>query len=304
MNIQHATRKFLAIGLSMVGLGLSGVAAAAGTSFAQPQLVREYSLQVPQKRVDATLAKVRALEFSGVAVAQGYDWDSVESKLNRYPQYLGRVEGYDLPFYYIRGEGRSPAVKLIAPGRPGAITEILARVDTLTYPSQHGGKAVDAVSVIVPALPGAGFSLMPGQPVQIAETARVWNALVTEVVGQPRYSIEAAGIGAEIAAEMARAYPQSVIATIDGGQEPEVQVASGEALLTDVMLHLFNQAGMEQNLQLRPAPLARNDGDFWPTFIAKPVRLARPTMVAVKRPLAGGSDIQLVSLGHSTPAAR
>jgi len=118
---------------------------------------------------------------------EGYDWRAAEAELNRYPQYVARVEDFDLHFVHVVGEAQGRRPLLITHGWPGSHYEFWEVIDRLAFPSRHGGKAEDAFDLVIPSIPGYGFSAKPQTPFGQRATARVFNALMTEVLGYERY---------------------------------------------------------------------------------------------------------------------
>lgn len=112
----------------------------------------------------AQLAKVRSLvEYWGT----GYDWREVEARLNALPQFITEIDGVDIQFAHIRSPHPDALPMLMTHGWPGSIIELLKVIDPLTNPTAHGGRAEDAFHLVLPTLPGHGFS---GKP-----TSTGWN---------------------------------------------------------------------------------------------------------------------------------
>ncbi|MEW2289232.1 epoxide hydrolase, partial [Streptomyces sp. NPDC047841] len=106
----------------------------------------------------AQLAKVRPLvEYWGTR----YDWRKVEARLNALPQFITEIDGVDIQFAHIRSPHADALPMLMTHGWPGSIIELLKIVDPLTNPTAHGGRAEDAFHLVLPTLPGYGFSGTP-----------------------------------------------------------------------------------------------------------------------------------------------
>jgi len=118
---------------------------------------------------------------------EGYDWRAAQAELNRYPQFTARVEDFDLHFVHVIGEAQGRRPLLITHGWPGSHYEFWEVIDKLAYPSRHGGKPEDAFDLVIPSLPGFGFSSKPKRPIGQRATARLFNMLMTEVLGYDRY---------------------------------------------------------------------------------------------------------------------
>jgi pimeloyl-ACP methyl ester carboxylesterase len=181
---------------------------------------RPFTLRVP----DETLADLRARldrvrwpdEAPGAGWAHGtslaylkelvsywrdrYDWRAHEARLNRWRQFTAPVGGIDIHFIHEPGVGPAPLPLLLSHGWPGSIVEFAEVIGPLTDPVAHGGRAEDAFDVIVPALPGYGFSDKPmhtgWNPAKIAET---WISLM-RALGYPRWVAQGGDWGAVVTA--------------------------------------------------------------------------------------------------------
>lgn len=125
-----------------------------------------------------------------------YDWRGAVADLNRFPQFTARVEDFDLHFLHVVGEadGRRPLI--LTHGWPGSHYEFWDAIEKLAFPSRHGGNAADAFDLVIPSLPGFGFSSKPARPVGQRTTARLFNTLMTDVLGYPAYLAQGGDWGA------------------------------------------------------------------------------------------------------------
>ena len=130
--------------------------------------------------------------------ADGYDWRGALAELNRFPQFTTRIEDFDLHFVHVVGEAGGKRPLLLSHGWPGSHYEFWASIEKLAFPSRHGGRAEDAFDVVVPSLPGFAFSSKPKTPFGQRGTARVFNTLMTEVLGYDRYLAQGGDWGAVI----------------------------------------------------------------------------------------------------------
>jgi microsomal epoxide hydrolase len=96
--------------------------------------------------------------------ADGYDWRAAVADLNRFPQFTARVEDFDLHFLHVVGEAGGKRPLILTHGWPGSHYEFWASIEKLAYPSRHGGDPADAFDLVVPSLPGFGFSSKPARP--------------------------------------------------------------------------------------------------------------------------------------------
>lgn len=120
-----------------------------------------------------------------------YDWRKHEAELNRYPQFLCEVDGVDIHFWHVRGQGPAPTPLLLIHGWPGSIYEFHHLIEPLTNPAAHGGDPADAFDVIIPALPGYGFSGKPREPGwNPVRIAAAFDRLMVKGLGYPRYGAQ------------------------------------------------------------------------------------------------------------------
>jgi pimeloyl-ACP methyl ester carboxylesterase len=137
----------------------------------------------------------------------GYDWREHERQLNRFPGFLAEVDGVEIHFWHVKGKGPSPFPLLLIHGWPGSIFEFHSMIDRLTDPASHGGSPADAFDVVVPALPGFGWS---GKPREggwgITRIAHAFDTLMTTELGYRRFGVQGGDWGGIIAAKMASAH--------------------------------------------------------------------------------------------------
>lgn len=171
--------------------------------------MKPFTVAIPQSKLDAIVARVRAYPWfpapddegsswsRGVNGAwlrdtcaywvNGYDWRTHEQDLNRYPQFITRIEDLDIHFVHVVGEAQGKRPLLITHGWPGSHYEFWGVIEKLAFPTRFGGKASDAFDVVVPSLPGYGFSGKPARPIGQRATARLFNTLMTDVLGYKAY---------------------------------------------------------------------------------------------------------------------
>src|SRR3546814_1249132 len=113
-----------------------------------------------------------------------YDWQSAMGDLNRYPQYLAEVDGLQIHFVHVTGEGDGNRPLLLTHGWPGSYYEFWGVIDRLAFPSRHGGHARDAFELVIPSLPGYAFSGKPVSTIVPKATAALWNKLMTDGIGR------------------------------------------------------------------------------------------------------------------------
>jgi pimeloyl-ACP methyl ester carboxylesterase len=126
-----------------------------------------------------------------------FDWKKQEAALNAWPQFTAPVGGIDVHFIHAKGVGPAPMPLLISHGWPGSIVEFQHVLPRLTDPAKFGGDPRDAFTVVAPSLPGYGFSFRPNQPrFNIKAIADVFAALMTDVLGYPRFAAQGGDWGA------------------------------------------------------------------------------------------------------------
>ena len=141
-----------------------------------------------------------------------YDWRKHEAALNRYSGFLCEVDGLDIHFWHVRGKGPNATPLLLVHGWPGSIYEFHHLIDRLTDPAANGGDPADSFDVVIPALPGYGFSGKPTErgwgPTRAAEA---FHTLMTRDLGYARYGTQGGDWGAVVTSRIAAAHPEAVI---------------------------------------------------------------------------------------------
>ena len=173
------------------------------TRFPEKETVTDFSQGVPLATVQK-LARYWATE---------YDWRKVESRLNAMPNFITEIEGLDIHFIHVRSKHENALPVLISHGWPGSIIEQLKLIEPLTNPTAHGGTAADAFNVVIPSMPGYGFSGKPTTPGWGVEPiARAWDVLMNRL-GYTTYVAQGGDVGA-IIVELMGAHPPKVLLAI------------------------------------------------------------------------------------------
>jgi pimeloyl-ACP methyl ester carboxylesterase len=137
----------------------------------------------------------------------GYDWRKAEAKLNALPQFMTEIDGLDIHFIHVRSKHPNALPVIITHGWPGSVFEILKVVGPLTDPTAHGGSAEDAFDVVIPSMPGYGFS---GKPASTGwgpdRIARTWAELMKRL-GYVNYVAQGGDWGSPVSNAMARLAP-------------------------------------------------------------------------------------------------
>ena len=154
------------------------------------------------------LAKIKPLvEYWGT----GYDWRKAEAKLNALPQFMTRIDGVDIHFIHVRSKHPNALPLIMTHGWPGSVFELLKTVGPLTDPPAHGGRAEDAFDLVLPSMPGYGFS---GKPTDTGwgpdRIARAWAELMKRL-GYTRYVAQGGDWGSPVSSAMARQAPAGLL---------------------------------------------------------------------------------------------
>jgi pimeloyl-ACP methyl ester carboxylesterase len=209
----------------------SGPRRAEPGSVAQDATIRPFQVSVPdedlaelRRRVQATRWPTKELvqDWSqGVQLAMlqelarywaaDYDWRRCEAKLNALPQFTTKIDGLEVHFIHVKSAHEHALPLVITHGWPGSVIELLEVVGPLTDPTAHGGDAADAFDVVVPSMPGYGFS---GQPTEVgwdaARIASAWAELMGRL-GYRRYVAQGGDQGAGVTDAMGRQAPEGLL---------------------------------------------------------------------------------------------
>lgn len=135
--------------------------------------------------------------------ARGYDWRKVEARLNALPMFLTEIDGLDIHFIHVRSRHENAMPMILTHGWPGSILEFLGAIDPLVNPTAHGGKAEDAFHVVIPSIPGFGFSAKPTVPGWGSDhIGRAWSVLMRRL-GYDRFVSQGGDCGSVISQRMA-----------------------------------------------------------------------------------------------------
>lgn len=160
--------------------------------------------------------------------ATDYDWRKVEARLNALPQFVTNIDGVDIHFIHVRSKHKNALPVIVTHGWPGSVIEQLKIIDPLTNPTAHGGKASDAFDVIIPSLPGYGFSGKPTeQGWDPARIARAWTELMQRL-GYTRYVAQGGDWGDAVTEQMAVQASPALIGihtNMPGAVPPEIDKA-------------------------------------------------------------------------------
>lgn len=186
--------------------------------------IRPFRVNVPQDALDDLRRRITATRWSdretvsdrsqGVPLKNfqeivrywgtGYDWRKAEAKLNALPQFMTTIDGLDIHFIHVRSRHPNALPVIITHGWPGSVFEQLKMIGPLTDPTAHGGRAEDAFDVVIPSMPGYGFSGKPASTGWNPERiARAWAELMKRL-GYTRYVAQGGDWGSPVSSAMAR----------------------------------------------------------------------------------------------------
>jgi hypothetical protein len=193
--------------------------------------IRPFRVDIPEEALDDLRRRIAATRWpskelvadrtQGVQLATlqalarywatDYDWRKAEAKLNALPQFTTEIDGVDIHFLHIKSPHEDALPLIMTHGWPGSVIELLEAVGPLTDPTTHGGAATDAFDLVVPSLPGYGFS---GQPTELGwdpgRTAQAWAELMGRL-GYGRYVAQGGDVGAVVTDAMGRQAPTGLV---------------------------------------------------------------------------------------------
>jgi quercetin dioxygenase-like cupin family protein/pimeloyl-ACP methyl ester carboxylesterase len=173
----------------------------AATRWPEQETVDDYSQGVPLEKLQPLV------RYWGTK----YDWRKIESKLNALPQFVTTIDGLDIHFIHVRAKVPNALPVIITHGWPGSVIEQLNIIEPLTNPTAFGGKAEDAFDVVIPSIPGFGFSGKPaGAGWNPDRIARAWAELMKRL-GYTRYVAQGGDWGASVSSAMARQAPPGLL---------------------------------------------------------------------------------------------
>src|SRR5271170_3184325 len=144
--------------------------------------------------------------------ATEHDWRKCEAKLNALPQFMTEIDGLDIHFIHVRSKHENAMPLIVTHGWPGSVIEQFKIIDPLTNPTAYGASASDAFHLVIPSLPGFGFS---GKPTATGwgpeRTARAWVVLMQRV-GYAKFVVQGGDLGAGVCTAMAKQTPAQLLA--------------------------------------------------------------------------------------------
>src|SRR6202140_3123520 len=253
--------------------------------------IRPFHVNVPESELIELRRRVKATRFperetvpdatqgGQIATTQAlarywgteYDWRKCEARLNALPQFITEIDGLDIHFIHVRSKHENALPLIITHGWPGSITEQVKIIDPLTNPTEHGGNASDAFDVVIPSMPGYGFSARPittgWDPARIARAWTVlmkrlgytkcvaqggdWGAIITELMG-----VQAAPELLGIHTNMPGIFPAEIDQAAFSGKPAPSGLSAEEKVAYEALQHEY-QKGIAYGFQmgLRPQTL-------------------------------------------------
>jgi hypothetical protein len=229
-------RRVLQGGLAagVAGIGLAALGETAASAVAQPATklhgsaaIRPFRVAVPQQQLLDLRRRIAAVRWpsaelvtdrsQGVQLATTqalakywlarYDWRSFEAKFNKLPQYKTEIDGVDVHFIHIRSPHKDALPLIMTHGWPGSIIELLETIGPLTNPTAHGGTAADAFHLVLPSIPGFGFSSHPTELGWSAgHVATAWVELMARL-GYTKYVAQGGDVGSAVTDTLGRLAP-------------------------------------------------------------------------------------------------
>jgi pimeloyl-ACP methyl ester carboxylesterase len=193
--------------------------------------MRSFRVDIPDEALVELRARIRAARWpdrevvadrsQGVQLAtmtelarywaSEHDWRRCEAQLNALPQFKTEIDGLDVHFVHVRSSHENALPAIITHGWPGSVIEMLEAVEPLTNPMAHGASADDAFDVVVPSLPGYGFSAVPDEVGwDVGRVAKAWAELMSRL-GYTRYVAQGGDVGAAVTDTMAIQAPDGLV---------------------------------------------------------------------------------------------
>jgi pimeloyl-ACP methyl ester carboxylesterase len=198
---------------------------------AAPTEIRPFKIEIPHLELDDLRRRIAATRWPGKELvsdrSQGvqlatlqelarywsseYDWRKCEARLNALPQFTTEIDGVEIHFIHVRSRHEDAMPLIMTHGWPGSVIELLGSIGPLTDPTAHGGNAEDAFHLVLPSLPGYGFS---GEPTELGwENGRIasaWAELMRRL-GYSRYVAQGGDVGAAVTDAMGRQGPEGLL---------------------------------------------------------------------------------------------
>jgi pimeloyl-ACP methyl ester carboxylesterase len=210
---------------------------------------------VPDRSQGVQLATVQEL---AAYWASDYDFGRLEARLNALPQFTTEIDGVEIHFIHVRSPHENALPLIMTHGWPGSVMELLETVGPLTDPTAHSGEAEDAFHLVLPSMPGYGFSNEPTDlGWNVGRVGQAWAELMRRL-GYTRYVAQGGDVGAAVTDAMGRQAPEgllgihvNVLVTVLGGPQP---TESDEERAAQAQLDTFRESGSGYFLEMATRP--------------------------------------------------
>ena len=143
--------------------------------------------------------------------------------INQFAHFHTEIDGIDIHFIHVRGKGENPMPVMLLHGWPSSFLQMQKIIPLLADPKSHGGSAADAFDVIVPSLPGYGFSDRPREKgMSVSRIAVLFQELMVDQLGYKSFAVRGSDMGAGVAVQMALAHPYSLVGLHMSGTNPSI----------------------------------------------------------------------------------
>jgi pimeloyl-ACP methyl ester carboxylesterase len=240
--------------------------------------IQTFQVEIPEEQIDDLRRRIAATRWpsrelvadrsQGVQLAttkaladywaSDYDFGRIESRLNAVPQFATEIDGLVVHFIHVRSQHEDALPLIMTHGWPGSVIELLDTIGPLTDPTAHGGRAEDAFHLVLPSLPGYGFS---GEPIElgwnVGRTAQAWAELMRRL-GYTRYVAQGGDVGAAVTDAMGRQAPEgllgihtNLLVTVLAGPQP---TETDEERAAQTQLDTFRESGFGYFLEMATRP--------------------------------------------------
>jgi pimeloyl-ACP methyl ester carboxylesterase len=240
--------------------------------------IRSFSVEFPQEQIEDLRRRIEATRLptkelvedrsQGVQLAtiqelarywmEEYDFGRIEARLNALPQFTTEIDGVDVHFIHVESPHEDALPLIMTHGWPGSVMELLETIGPLTDPTAHGGTAEDAFHLVLPSLPGYGFSSEPSElGWNVGRVAQAWAELMHRL-GYSRYVAQGGDVGAAVTDTMGRQAPEGLVGihinllvTVLGGPQ---QTESEQEREAAGQLAAFRETGFGYFLEMATRP--------------------------------------------------